>query len=177
MNLEQYFRWRDRFLSGQEPTRQLSSSRGECQVGEQLFISDNVLPDWHLNNKALEDAEFNLMFNGIDMSPEWKAKLYENDDNLYDAYKSLNLRTLATNGNRRFSRRNIYFNKECCLCFWQLHGNELYVISRSLDVLHAGKSDLVLVNRVANELGCNKWLLVCLCPHVYNDRTKIARRI
>lgn len=176
MNLTQYFRWRERFLSGKEPCRPLSTPRGDCQVGEQLYISDHVCPGWHLDNRALEDAEFNLIFTGTDMSPEWRAKLYGNDDDLYNAYKSLKLQTLATNGKRRFSRKNIYFNKECCLCFWQLHGDELYVVSRSLDVQRAGKSDLVLINRVAHDLGCTKWSLTCLCPHVYNDRTHIARR-
>lgn len=176
MTLLEYMAWRDRFLSGHEPGRLLNTPRGECLVGEQFMINCEVLDDWHLKNRELEDAEFNLIYFGGDMEPEWKEKLYGDDSDLYLAYKSLNLRTLKTNGKRRNSRKNIYFNKECCLCYWQLHGTELYVVSRSLDLQRAGKSDLVLINRVAKELGCKKWTLVCLCPHVYTDREHIARR-
>ena len=129
-----------------------------------------------MQNRDLEDAEFNLIFHGQDMTPEWRDKLYGNDDDLYNAYKSLHVETLATNGKRRLSRKNIIFNKECCLCYWQLHGQELTVISRSWDIQRAGLSDLILVNRAAQMLGCKMFRIVTLCNHVYEDRNTIARR-
>lgn len=175
MNLEQYIRWRENFLANPKG-RLLQSSRGECTVGEKLMITNDVVPGLHLDNKGLEEAEYRLIFWGEDMTPEWKDRLYGQDDDLYNAYKSLKLFSLVNNGKRRLSRKNIIFNKECCLCYWQLHGDELYVVSRSLDVQRAGKSDIILINRAAIALGCTNWTLICLNPHVYTDRSTIARR-
>ena len=175
MNLEEYIRWRDNFLANPKG-RLLQSPRGECTVGEQFMIKNDVVPGLHLGNTELEEAEYRLIFWGDDMAPEWKERLYGQDDELYNEYKSLHIFTLVNNGKRRLSRKNIIFNKECCLCYWQLHGDELYVVSRSLDLQRAGRSDIIIINRAAQALGCTKWTLVCLNPHVYTDRSTIARR-
>lgn len=175
MNLNEYIKWREEFLDAPKG-RVLMSPRGECIVGEQLMITSETLEDYHLRNHELEDAEYGLIFDGKDMSDEWKTRLYGDDDDLYNAYKSLNVHSLISNGKRRLSRKNIIFNKECCLCYWQLHGDELYVVSRSLDVQRAGKSDIIIVNRIAHDLGCTKWIMMCLNPHIYTDRSTIARR-
>lgn len=175
MNIHEYLEWRNKFLTA-PIGRLLSTPRGNCTVGESFTVEDAVRPDWHLKNKELEDSEYNLIFKGQDMTPDWRAKLYGNDDDLYNAYKSLHIETLLTNGKRRLSRKNIIFNRECCLCYWQLHGDTLTVISRSLDVQRAGISDMVIINRAAIELGCNRFKVVTLCNHVYENRDVIARR-
>lgn len=175
MNIEDYIRWRHHRLQNTHGV-DVDTPRGPCKVFTPISITDCCVPPFHIKNKDLEDTEYNLIYHGIDMSPEWKEKLYGNDDALYDAYKSLNISTLATNGKRRFSRKNIIFNKECCLCYWQLFGNQLFVISRSLDVQRAGLSDLAIVSRAAFDLGCTAFTLQVLIPHVYNNRTEIARR-
>ena len=175
MDICEYLEWRQAFL--QKPIgRPLNTPRGKCIVGKSFTLYWTARRDWHLRNRELEDAEFNLIFNGQDMSPEWKERLYGNDQLLYEAYKSLHISTLATNGKRRMSRKNIIFNRECCLCYWQLHGDELTVISRSLDVQRAGLSDVVIINRIAVELGCRNIQLVTLNNHVYENRDTIARR-
>lgn len=175
MNLEEYIKWRQEFLANPKG-RLLQSPRGECTVGEQFMITSPVIGDLHLGNTELEESEYRLIFWGDDMAPEWKERLYGQDDDLYNAYKSMKIFSLVNNGKRRWSRKNIIFNKECCLCYWQLHGDELYVVSRSLDLQRAGRSDIVIVNRAAQALGCSKWTLVCLNPHAYTDRSTIARR-
>lgn len=175
MNIENYLDWRQAFLKlpiGDD----LSTPRGDCIVSDRIIIQDNVKPDWHLKNRALEDAEFKLMFYGADMDKTMKDKLYGNDEELYQAYKSLNISSLVTNGKRRLSRKNIIFNKECCLCYWQLHGDMLTVISRSWDIQRAGLSDLVIINRIAQLLDCKRIYVIGLCNHVYKDRENIARR-
>lgn len=175
MDICEYLEWRQAFL--QSPVgRPLNTPRGKCIVGKSFTLNWKARPDWHMKNRELEDAEFNLIYHGEDMNSDWKEKLYGNDEPLYQAYKSLHVETLLTNGKRRLSRKNIIFNKECCLCYWQLHGDELTVISRSLDVQRAGLSDLVIVNRIAVELGCSSCQLVTLNNHVYLDRDNIARR-
>lgn len=175
MNIENYLDWRQAFLKlpiGDD----LSTPRGDCIVSDRIIIQDNVKPNWHLKNRKLEDAEFKLMFYGADMDKAMKDKLYGNDEELYQAYKSLNISSLVTNGKRRLSRKNIIFNKECCLCYWQLHGDMLTVISRSWDIQRAGLSDLVIINRIAQLLDCKRIYVIGLCNHVYKDRENIARR-
>lgn len=175
MDICEYLEWRQAFLA--KPTgHHLNTPRGGCIVGRDFTIHSVTRPDWHLKNRELEDAEFNLMMYGQDPTPEWKEKLYGDDAPLYLAYKGLHLESLTKNGKRRLSRKNIIFNKECCLCYWQLHGDELTVISRSWDIQRAGLSDLILVNRIALELGCKTFRLVTLCNHVYDNRDTIARR-
>lgn len=176
MDIAEYLEWRRAFLTN-PIGRPLDTPRGKCIVGRDFTIDALVRHGWHMKNKDLEDAEFNLIFYGKDMLPDWRAKLYGNDDELYEAYKSLHIETLATNGKRRLSRKNIIFNKECCLCYWQLHGTNLTVISRSWDIQRAGLSDLILVNRAAQMLGCKTFKLVTLCNHVYENRDVIARRM
>lgn len=176
MKLDEYLIWRDEMLMLDRPGHLLDTPRGECSVVSQIMVQNEARRDWHMRQRAIEDAEFNLIYLGLDMDPAMKEKLYGDDEDLYQEYKSLNLRSLTTNGKRRNSRKNIIFNKACCLCFWQLHADELYVVSRALDLQHAGKSDLVLVNRVAEQLGCSRWTFVGLCNHIYTDRTKVARR-
>lgn len=175
MNIHEYLEWRNKFLTA-PIGRPLKTPRGNCIVGESFTIENEVIPDWHLRNRQLEDAEYTLIMFGQDMSPDWKERLYGNDTELYNAYKSLNIHSLITNGKRRMSRKNIIFNRECCLCYWQLHGDTLTVISRSLDVQRAGVSDMVIVNRAAIELGCKQFKVVTLCNHVYENRDVIARR-
>lgn len=174
-NIDSYLAWRKDVLY--LPVGELlDTPRGECTVAEDFVIIDDVCPGLHMNNRELEDAEYNLIMHGTDQTPEWKKALYHNDDELYQAYKSLNIASLATNGKRRDSRKNIIFNAECCLCYWQLRGDTLRVISRSWDLQRAGFSDLVIVNRAAHELGCKKIMILSLCGHVYTDREHIARR-
>lgn len=158
------------------PGRILQTPRGECGVVSQIMVQSDIVNDFHMKDFEIENAEFNLIYFGLDMSADMKTRLYGDDDSLYNEYKSLQVRTLATNGKRRDSRKNIIFNKQCCLSWWQLHGDELYVVSRSLDLQRAGLSDVVIINRVARQLGCKRWTFVGLCNHVYTDRTKIARR-
>lgn len=175
MDLCEYLEWRQAFLT-RPIGRPLNTPRGRCIVGKSFTLNWRTNPNWHMRNRDIEDAEFNLIFHGQDMSSEMKEKLYGNDEQLYQAYKSLNIHSLLTNGKRRMSRKNIIFNKECCLCYWQLHGDELTVISRSLDVQRAGISDLVVINRCAHDLGCKNVQLVTLNNHVYDNRDEIARR-
>ena len=175
MTIEEYLVWRKNFLA-LPLGKKLETPRGECIVGDSLFIEDDVRPNWHLKNRELEDAEFRLIMYSEDMSPEMHEKLYANDDKLYAAYKSLNLISLITNGKRRQSRKNIIQNSECCLTYWQLHDDTLTVISRSWDIQRAGLSDLVIANRVACVLNCARIRFVSLCSHVYTDRENIARR-
>lgn len=174
MDIAEYLEWRRGFMAnpiGQE----LNSSRGKCIVGRDLTIDALVRHGWHMQNRELEDAEFNLIFHGQDMSPEWRQRLYENDDILYDAYKSLRIDQFLK-CERRTSRKNIIFNRECCLCYWQLRGNNLTVISRSWDIQRAGISDLIIVNRIAGELGCKSFTIITLNNHIYENRDVIARR-
>lgn len=175
MDICEYLEWRQAFLAKPIGTS-LNTPRGKCIVGKSFTIDSPVRPNYHLKNRELEDAEYNLIYHGQDMSKEWKDKLYGDDDALYEAYKSLNIASLLTNGKRRMSRKNIIFNKECCLCYWQLHGDWLTVISRSWDIQRAGMSDLIIVNRAAIDLGCKFFRIVTLCNHVYEDREHIARR-
>lgn len=175
MDLSEYLEWRQAFLLG-PVGRPLNTPRGKCIVGKSFTLDWTVRPNWHLRNRELEEAEFNLIYYGKDMSPEWKEKLYGDDDELYEAYKTLHVGSLINNGKRRMSRKNIVFNKDCCLCYWQLHGDTLTVISRSLDVQRAGISDLVIINRAAKLLDCKDVHLVTLCNHVYKNRDTIARR-
>lgn len=175
MDLCEYLEWRQEFLSN-PVGRPLQTPRGSCVVGKSFTLDWTVRADWHLRNKQLEDAEFELIYHGKDMDPFWKDRLYGDDEELYQAYKSLHIATLLSNGKRRLSRKNIIFNKECCLCYWQLHGDQLTVISRSLDIQRAGLSDLVVVNRIAQNLGCKNVQLITLCNHVYDNRDEIARR-
>ena len=175
MDIGEYLEWRQAFL--QKPIgTPLNTPRGKCIVGKSFTIDSLVRDNYHMKNRELEDAEYNLIYHGQDMSKEWKDKLYGDDNELYKAYKSLNISSLLTNGKRRMSRKNIIFNKECCLCYWQLHGDCLTVISRSWDIQRAGISDLILVNRIAKDLGCKFFRIVTLCNHVYEDREHIARR-
>lgn len=175
MNIQEYKEWRTSWLK--KPTGpKLNTPRGKCTVGMNFEIYDKVRFDLHLKDRELEDAEFNLMFHGIDQSPEMKAKLYGDDEPLYRAYKSLNIHSLVTNGKRRMSRKNIIYNRECCLCFWHLHGDTLTVVSRSWDIQRAGLSDLVIINRAAIELNCTKFRIITMCNHVYDNRETIARR-
>lgn len=169
-----YLKWREKVLAKPVGTS-LDTPRGRCTVLDS-FILEMPVEDWHLKNRALEDEEFNLMFMGEDQSILWRSKLYGDDDDLYKAYKSLHVAMLTRNGKRLMSRKNIIFNKECCLTWWQLHGDMLTVISRSLDIQRAGISDPVIINRAAQELGCKRWRLISLCTHVYDNRDTIARR-
>ena len=176
LSLQEYLQWRQEVLSLDKPGRVLQTPRGECSVVSQVMVQSEVVNDFHMKNFEIENAEFNLIYFGIDMDKDMKTRLYGDDEALYNEYRSLNIRSLANNGKRRDSRKNIIFNKQCCLSWWQLHGDELYVVSRSLDLQRAGLSDVVLVNRIARQLGCKRWAFVGLCNHVYTDRTKIARR-
>ena len=176
LSLQEYLQWRQEVLNHDKPGHVLQTPRGECSVVNQVMVQSEVLNDFHMKNFEIENAEFNLIYFGIDMDKDMKTRLYGDDEALYNEYRSLNIRSLANNGKRRDSRKNIIFNKQCCLSWWQLHGDELYVVSRSLDLQRAGLSDVVLVNRVARQLGCKHWTFVGLCNHVYTDRTKIARR-
>ena len=175
LSLNEYLEWRKSVLA--EPNgRKLQTPRGECTVVNQIMVQSEVVYDFHMKDFEIENAEFNLIFFGIPMDKNMKTRLYGDDEALYNEYLSLNIRSLANNGKRRDSRKNIIFNKQCCLSYWQLHGEELYVVSRSLDLQRAGLSDVVLVNRIARQLGCKRWTFVGFINHVYTDRTKIARR-
>lgn len=176
LSLQEYLQWRQEVLAADKPGRVLQTPRGECSVVSQVMVQSEVLDDFHMKDFDIENAEFNLIYFGLDMDKDMKTRLYGDDEGLYKDYRSLNIRSLVTNGKRRDSRKNIIFNKYCCLSWWQLHGDELYVVSRSLDLQRAGLSDVVLVNRIARQLGCKRWTFVGLCNHVYTDRTKIARR-
>jgi hypothetical protein len=176
LSLQEYLRWRGEILALKCPGRVVQTPRGECSVFNQVMVRNEVVDDLHMQNFDIENAEFNLIYFGLDMDKDMKNRLYGDDEDLYNEYRSLNIRSLATNGKRRDSRKNIIFNKQCCLSWWQLHGDELYVVSRSLDLQRAGLSDVVLVNRIARQLGCTRWTFVGLINHVYTDRTKIARR-
>lgn len=171
---DEYLFWRAETLHSPNGTP-LMTPRGKCLVLES-FLLEIPVADWGLRNSELEDAEFNLIFYGEDQPEDWKERLYGNDDDLYKAYKSLHVAMLTENGKRRMSRKNIIFNKECCLTWWQLHGDTLTVISRSLDLQRAGLSDPVIINRAAKKLGCKKWRLISLCTHIYENRGVIARR-
>jgi len=173
MNIEQYLQWRQDWLKS-PVGHNLLSHRGECIVGKRFIIEDKVRQDFHLKNRALEDAEFNLLFFGKDMDQAMKDRLYENDYDLYEAYKSLRVERLKLK--RRTSRKNIVFNSECCLCFWHLYRDTLTVMSRSWDIKTAGLSDLVIINRAALELDCDRIQVITLNNHVYKDTTKVARR-
>ena len=177
-NISTYTLWREKTLaSGIEHTGlRLQSPRGEYVKADQFVLATQVDQDFGLKNKEIEDAEFNLIMWGIEPSKEMYDKLYKDDRKLYDAYRSLEVATLATNGKRRDSRSNIVFNKRCCLCYFQLFADTLIVISRSLDLLRAGKSDIAVVNRIAQRLGCQRFTFICLNPHIYVDATKVARR-
>jgi hypothetical protein len=178
-DIETYKLWRKQWLA-QTDGQILDTPRGPCIVGPRLHIVDNVQPDWHMKDRAIEDAEYNLIYIGQDMEPAMKAKLYGDDEKLYREYKSLSIVRLgmrvASKEKRPESRKNIIFNKECCLAYWQLHKDTLTVISRSWDIQRAGLSDLVIVNRVAAALHCAKFELISLCTHAYVDRDHIARR-
>lgn len=176
MNIADFKTWRK-----QELERDLSSAdkligaRGPYVTLERIKIEDTVQPDLHLKNRAIEDAEFELVFNSKDPSPEMREKLYGNDDALYEAYKSLHIASFA-NVKRRESRNNVIVRKECCLCYWQLFCDELIVVSRSWDIQRAGLSDVVIVNRIAHELGCKRFSIYTLNNHIYENRDTVARR-
>lgn len=175
MTIDDYFTWRKNWLAHTTGSL-LDTPRGKCIVCDDIIIRDTVRPDWHMANRDIEDAEYNLIYNGMDMPSAMYSRLYDNDAELYEAYKSLKVCTLLTNGKRRASRKNIIFNRETCLCYFQLQGSRLIVISRSWDIQRAGLSDLYVVNRIAESLGCTHFVFYCLCPHVYVDRNHIARR-
>lgn len=178
-DIDTYKVWRKQWLADTSGVP-LDTPRGPCIVGPRLHICDTVQHDWHMKDRAIEDAEFNLIYIGQDMDKVMKDKLYGDDEKLYQAYKSLNIVRLgirvATKEKRAESRKNIIFNKECCLAYWQLHRDMLTVISRSWDIQRAGISDLVIVNRIAEALHCNQFELISLCTHAYCDRNHIARR-
>lgn len=178
-DIETYKDWRANWLKNTSGVP-LETPRGPCVVGPRLHITDLVKPNWHMHNRAIEDAEYDLIYIGRDMTPEMKERLYGDDEKLYQAYKSLGIVRLGTwvaSGEKRAeSRKNIIFNKECCLAYWQLHRDSLTVISRSWDIQRAGISDLVIVNRIAEALHCNRFELISLCTHAYCDRDHIARR-
>jgi hypothetical protein len=174
MNIDEYLAWRKSWLVNTTGTA-LDSTRGRCIVAHDIVIENNVRPEYHLKNRELEDAEYNLIFNGTDIEPVMKDKLYGDDETLYQAYKQLNISSFK-NVKRRDSRNNIIFNKTCCICYWQLAGDRLIVISRSWDIQRAGISDLVIVNRIAHELNCKSFLIHCFNPHAYTNRDRIARR-
>ena len=178
-DIETYKVWRKQWLADTSGVL-LDTPRGPCIVGPRLHICDTVQRDWHMKDRAIEDAEYDLIYIGRDMAPEMKERLYGDDEKLYQAYKCLGIVRLGTwvaSGEKRAeSRKNIIFNKECCLAYWQLHKDSLTVVSRSWDIQRAGISDLVLVNRIAASLHCKTFELISLCTHAYCDRDHIARR-
>lgn len=173
--IDDYLAWRAIWLK--KPIgRFIMTPRGKCTLAPNFVIEGPVRTNFHMKNRDIEDAEFNLIYESIDQSPEMKEKLYSSDEFLYQQYKSLNIAQLLTNGKRRQSRKNIVCNPNCCLSYWQLFDDTLTVVSRSWDIQRAGLSDLVIINNIALKLGCDKFRLISLCAHVYEDRTKVARR-
>ena len=118
---------------------------------------------------AVEAArEANIAYEPARMTAEEK-------DALLAAYRKLDLER-HFNQKRRLSRSNVVCVPECCLCYWQQHDQHLTVVSRSLDVKRAGLSDLVIVNRIALAQRCTTFTFHAVCPHIYTDSSKIARR-
>ena len=92
MDLCEYLEWRQEFLSN-PVGRPLQTPRGSCVVGKSFTLDWVVRDNWHLRNRQLEDAEFELIYHGKDMDPYWKDRLYGDDEELYQAYKSLRIAT------------------------------------------------------------------------------------
>lgn len=157
------------------------SRRGEYKYREPCIINgftrEYIVP---VNGQRLSsvlsriiDAETLIMWNGTIRDPEIVQRCYENDDEMLNAYKSLQLHRLRDKNN---SRNNVIHVADCCLCTWQFTGNTLFVHSRSMDVRAAGLSDPSVVNNIAKGLHADKWIIYVHQPHVYLDKTKIARR-
>lgn len=170
----EYRFWRKQMLAD-PPDDIIETARGTCHRLEPFIVHDHVDPDFHIKARDIEDAEFALIYHGKIIDPATIACLYENDDTLLTAYRKLGLER-HLNQKRRFSRNNVVCVPECCLCYWQQHDQRLTVISRSLDVQRAGLSDLAIVNRIALAQLCTTFTFHAVCPHIYTDSSKIARR-
>lgn len=172
-DVKSYIEWRAQQLK--RPTGNIyQTRRGEFVAVPQFTVQDTVQPDWHLHNRSIEDAEFNLIWDGTITNKLVIDALYENDDELLNNYKSLHICNLA---NRKMSsRNNVICNTACCLSYWQLINDTFITVSRSLDLRCAGLSDVIIVNRIAHMLGCKQFVFIANCPHIYTNDNKIARR-
>lgn len=172
-NLAEYISWKNAMLRSPHGER-ITSKRGEYIQLHAFVITDIVNPDFHLKNKRIENAEFSLILDGKIYDAETINYLYENDDELLAAYKRLRIRRFADCNKK--SRNNVICEPKCCLAYWQINCDELSVVSRSLDMCRAGLSDVVVVNQAACLLGCKQFNITVVSPHIYMDKTKIARR-
>lgn len=172
--LGEYREWRKQMLA--EPAGDtIETPRGSCIRLEPFIIYGKSNADFGIHANHIVDAEYALIFRNKIIDQAVIDKLYENDDALLAAYRKLDLER-RFNEKRRFSRKNIVCVPECCLSYWQLHDQHLTVVSRSLDIQRAGLSDIAVVKRVALAMCASTFTFHAVCPHIYNDRTKIARR-
>lgn len=172
--IDEYKAWRKQMLAN-PPDDIIKTPRGTCHRLKPFIVHDRADSDFHLKSMEIEDAEFALVYHNKITNPTIIARLYENDDALLAAYRKLDLER-HFNQKRRLSRSNVVCVPECCLCYWQQHDQHLTVVSRSLDVKRAGLSDLVIVNRIALAQRCTTFTFHAVCPHIYTDSSKIARR-
>lgn len=172
--LDEYVEWRKRMLANPPPDI-IETPRGSCHRLEPFVIHDKVRPGFHLKAQAIEDAEFSLIYHNSVTDDQTIARLYENDDALLAAYRQLDLERRFSR-RRRLSRKNIVCVPGCCLCYWQQHDQNLTAIARSLDLHRAGLSDVAVVNRIAIAQHCTDFTFHAVCPHIYTDKTKVARR-
>ena len=175
MTIDDYMNWRKNILLfDTDSFPKIETRRGMCGVVSNFIIFDNVDKNRHMLNTQIEDAEFNLIYYGKEPSPETKERLYKDDDEMYNAY--LNLRICRFKNAITSSRNNVICEPKCCMNYWQLYLDTLFVISRSLDLKCAGISDIIVANRIAAELGARKLHITAIAPHIYIDRKNIARR-
>lgn len=174
MTIDDYMNWRKSVLFDADSFPKIETRRGMCSVVSNFIIFDNVDKNRHMLNTQIEDAEFNLIYYGKEQSPKIKEQLYKDDDEMYNAY--LNLRICRFKNAITSSRNNVICEPKCCMNYWQLYLDTLFVVSRSLDLRCAGISDIIVANRIAAELGAQKLHIVAIAPHIYTDRKNIARR-
>lgn len=179
-NFEEWHDWRKRFIASDVATDRLATgARGQYRYTEPQIIT-NMSTSLLVRSSAASErlkrivtAETLLMWTGIIVDQEIVDTMYADDVDLLAEYRALCLSTLAGNNG---SRNNIISRPKCCLCTWQYTGDTLFVHSRSMDVRAAGLSDPLVVNTIACALDAARWIIYVHQPHVYLDKTKIARR-
>lgn len=102
--------------------------------------------------------------------PFWKK---ENDNlmcdyaNLYHDLWWLQRDIINWKDKKRFSKNNVACNANTCLSYFQVYGDSLFVVSRSLDIACGFKADILTIKYIADKLECKDICWMIIAPHQY----------
>lgn len=149
------------------------SRRGDYQSIPPFIVEGTEMPDVSDKVKEIGYCEYNIMVN---KEPDILG-LYDNDDQLLEAYKRPDYRNFIVGClSSPDSKNNYILLQDCCLSMIHFTPECLTVVSRSLDFTKAKYSDIYITWLFKEATGAKSWRFIALNPHEYVDRSKKAVR-